>query len=161
MTAFTLAISHKEGKTAILDLVRERVPPLSPEAVCQEFAGVLKQYKISSVVGDRYSGEFVRELFRKAGVNYEPCERSKSEIYGDAVAIINSGAVDLLDNSKLTAQLVGLERRVRVGGKDMIDHGPGAHDDLANAAMGAVVLCEKAAPANFRRKIEYQNLGIV
>jgi hypothetical protein len=158
--AFTLAISHKEGKTAILDLVRERMPPFSPEATVQEFATALKKYRISSVVGDKYSGEFVRELFRKAGVNYEPATRSKSEIYSDAVAIINSRAVDLLDNTKLTSQLIGLERRVRMGGKDQIDHAPGGHDDMANAAMGAVVLCEQAAPANFSRQIKYPNLGI-
>jgi hypothetical protein len=36
-----------------------------------------------------------------------------------------------------------------------------AHDDLANAAMGAVVMCGQATPANFSRKIVYQNLGIV
>jgi hypothetical protein len=38
------------------------------------------------------------------------------------------------------------------------------HDDLANAAMGAVVMCEQAAPANFSRKIAYpsnRQLGIV
>jgi hypothetical protein len=33
-----LAIAHKEGKTNILDLVRDRVPPFSPEAVIEEFA---------------------------------------------------------------------------------------------------------------------------
>jgi hypothetical protein len=159
--AFTLAIGHKVGKTAVLDLVRERIPPLSPEAVCAEFAGVLKTYRISSVTGDRYSGEFVREQFRKNGINYEPSERSKSEIYGDAVAVINSTAVDLLDNSKLISQLIGLERRTRVGGRDQIDHAPGGHDDLANAAMGAIINCEKAAPSNFRRQIHYQNLGVV
>ena len=41
-------------------------------------------------------GELVRELFRKSGINYEPAERTKSELYGDAVAIINSRALDVL-----------------------------------------------------------------
>jgi hypothetical protein len=159
--AFTMAMAHKEGKTAILDLVRERQPPFSPEAVVEEFAGVLKKYRISKALGDRYAAEWTREQFMKRGIFLEQCARSKSEIYGDAVAIINSGGVDLLDNAKLTSQLIGLERRVRVGGKDQIDHAPGAHDDLANSAMGAVVMCEQAAPVNFSRKIQYQNLGIV
>src|SRR5262245_64495887 len=39
----------------------------------------------------------------------------------------------------------GLERRTSRGGRDSIDHAPGGHDDLANAAAGAIhlVLGEK------------------
>jgi hypothetical protein len=33
----------------------------------------------------------------------------------------------------LAAQLCALERRTSRGGRDSIDHAPGAHDDLANA----------------------------
>jgi hypothetical protein len=46
----------------------------------------------------------------------------------------------LLDNKRLTTQLCGLERRTARGGKDSIDHAPGAHDDAANAVAGAIVL---------------------
>ena len=38
-------------------------------------------------------------------------------------------------------QLISLERTTRGGGKDKVDHARGAHDDLANAAAGALVLC--------------------
>jgi hypothetical protein len=47
--------------------------------------------------------------------------------------------VELLDSKRLAAQLTQLERRTRMGGKDLVTHGPGGHDDLANAAAGAVV----------------------
>jgi hypothetical protein len=40
----------------------------------------------------------------------------------------------------LVSQLHGLERRTARGGKDSIDHGPGQHDDVANAVAGAIVL---------------------
>ena len=46
----------------------------------------------------------------------------------------------MLDLPVLRAQLVGLERKVARGGKDSIDHGPGAHDDVANVVCGALVL---------------------
>jgi hypothetical protein len=46
----------------------------------------------------------------------------------------------LLDHPRLATQLVGLERRTARGGRDSIDHAPGAHDDIANAAAGALVL---------------------
>ena len=44
----------------------------------------------------------------------------------------------MIDVAKLVAQLVGLERRVGRGGRDSIDHGPGMHDDLANACAGVI-----------------------
>jgi hypothetical protein len=94
-------------------------------------------------------------LFRKNGINFEPAERSKSELYGDLVSIINSGGCDLLDNSRLVGQLIGLERRVRTAGRDLIDHAPGGHDDLANAVAGALLEANKAPPNNFYRQLTY------
>jgi hypothetical protein len=40
---------------------------------------------------------------------------------------------------------VSLERRTSRGGKDSIDHPPGGHDDLANAAAGALVIAASAS----------------
>jgi hypothetical protein len=40
---------------------------------------------------------------------------------------------------RLVMQLCGLERRTARGGRDSIDHGPGGHDDVANACAGALV----------------------
>jgi hypothetical protein len=153
--SFTMAIAHREGKTTILDLIRERAPPFSPEAVCAEYATLLKKYRVTSITGDKYSGQFVIEQFAKNGVFYEPAARSKSELYGDLVAVINSGAVDLLDNNKLVGQLIGLERRSRAGGRDQIDHPPGGHDDLANAVAGAVLSDGMGGDPQFRRQLVY------
>jgi hypothetical protein len=41
-------------------------------------------------------------------------------------------------DAQLFAQIVGLERRTARGRRDSIDHAPGAHDDVANAAAGVV-----------------------
>jgi hypothetical protein len=40
----------------------------------------------------------------------------------DLLPLINSGAVDLFENDKLLAQIVGLEWRTARGGRDTIDH---------------------------------------
>ena len=77
----------------------------------------------------------------KCQIHLEPCERSKSELYVDLLPAVNSRAVRLLENERLMMQLVGLERTTRGGGKDKVDHARGAHDDVANAAAGALVLC--------------------
>jgi hypothetical protein len=145
--SFTLALAHRERDGRIvLDAVRERQPPFSPEAVVSEFAATLRAYRCASVTGDKYAGEFPRELFRKCGVTYTPAERSKSELYVELLPLINSRRVDLLDDRKAIAQLVGLERRTSRVGKDSIDHAPGAHDDRINSIAGAVVTAAAYSP---------------
>ena len=73
-------------------------------------------------------------------MTYRASERSKSELYVELLPAINSRRVDLLDDRKTIAQLVGLERRTARSGKDSIDHAPGGHDDLINAVAGSLVL---------------------
>lgn len=138
--SFTVAVAHREGSDrAVLDAVRERRPPFSPDAVVEEFATLLKSYGLTEVTGDRYAGEWPREAFRAHGITYKPSERVKSDIYRELVAPVNAGRVELLDLPVLRAQLVGLERRVARGGKDSIDHAPGGRDDTCNSAAGALV----------------------
>jgi len=139
--AFTLAISHKEKSGAvILDLIRERRPPFSPAEVVKEFSDTLKSYGLKSAVGDRYGGEWVKESFREFGVTIKNSELSKSEIYLEFLPMILSGQVELLDDRKLCGQLQNLERRTRSGGRDLVDHPAGLHDDLANSVAGSCVL---------------------
>jgi hypothetical protein len=90
------------------------------------------------VQGDRYSGEWARERFSHHGIRYELVAKPKSDLYRDLLPAINSRMVDLLDDARLFAQIVGLERRTARGGKDSIDHAPDAHDDLANSVAGVV-----------------------
>jgi hypothetical protein len=58
--SFTLAIGHNEigRQVIVIDAVREVKPPFSPEGVVAEFAGLLKTYRVSKVIGDRYAGEW-------------------------------------------------------------------------------------------------------
>jgi hypothetical protein len=92
------------------------------------------------VQGDKYAGEWPVEAFAKHGVRYEQSAEPKSDLYRDLLPLLNSGRVELLDHPRLIAQLCQLERRTARSGKDSIDHAPGAHDDLCNAAAGALVL---------------------
>ncbi len=147
--SMTLGIAHldtTDRELAVLDALREIRPPFSPEAVVSEFAGLLKSYGLSTVTGDRYAGEWPRERFKVHGIRYDVSERTKGEIYLNSLPALNSRKLELLDVPRLTQQLCGLERRVARGGRDSIDHGPGAHDDLANAALGALLLAKTRAP---------------
>lgn len=141
--AMTLAIAHAEGYKAVLDAIRERRPPFSPESVVTEFCETLKFYGLSNVTGDRYAGEWPRERFKVHGLTYRLAEKPRSDLYQAMLPMLNSGKADLLDSDRLVNQIVGLERRVARGGRESIDHGPNAHDDLANAVAGAIDLCAK------------------
>lgn len=138
--SMTLAVAHAERERAVLDVLREVRPPFSPERVVEEFATVLRSYGLSTLVGDRYGGEWPRERFQVQHVFYTPAERTKSDLYLALLAMVNSGQVELLDHPRLSSQLGGLERRTGRSGRDTIDHAPASHDDVANAAAGALVL---------------------
>jgi hypothetical protein len=136
--SFTLAIAHKESNNrVVVDAVREVRPPFSPETVVLDYANLCRKYDVTRVGGDRYAGEFPRELFRKhGGITYEPATKTKSDLFRDLLPLLNSGRVVLPKSERLVSQLCGLERRVSRAGKDSIDHGIGGHDDLANAVAG-------------------------
>jgi hypothetical protein len=139
--SMTLCIAHREGDEVIIDAIRERKPPFSPDDVVIEFAACLKSYFIGTVSGDRYAGLWPGERFAARGVRYEPCEQSKSDLYQALLPAINAKRVQLLDHPRLVSQLCSLERRTTRAGRDSIDHPPGgAKDDVANALAGAVSL---------------------
>jgi hypothetical protein len=139
--SFTLAIGHKEKSGAlVLDCLREQRPPFNPEVTTSEFAKTLKSYRLRRVVGDRYAGTWPSTAFARNGISYIPSTKPKSEIYKDALPRLNSRQTELLDNPRLVSQLCSLERRTARSGNDSIDHGPNAHDDVANSACGALVI---------------------
>ena len=138
--SMTLAIAHlDESGLAVLDGVREVKPPFSPDAVVGEFADVLRSYGIARVTGDAYAGKWPRERFAVHGIFYDVSKKNTSAIYTEFLPALNARRVQLLDLPRLVGQLVGLERRTARGGRDSVAHPPGSHDDVANAACGALV----------------------
>jgi hypothetical protein len=136
--SMTLAIAHRDGDRAVLDAVRERRAPFSPDDVVLEFVATLRSFGITEVQGDRYGGEWPGERFLAHAITYVPAERPKSDLYRDLLPALNAHRVELLDLPRLAAQLCALERRTARGGRDTIDHPPGAHDDVANCVAGVV-----------------------
>ncbi len=141
--SMTLAIAHKtEAGKIIVDRLEEKRPPFQPQSVVYEFSQILAWYGVDRVYGDRWGSEWVQQAFKARGVDYWPSKLNKSEIYLEMEPIFAQGTIELPDNDRLVEQLKGLERRVRSGGKDSVDHFPGGHDDLANAVGGACVHAE-------------------
>jgi hypothetical protein len=144
--AWTLAVTHSTNGTTVLDALRERQPPFSPADVVDDYGEFLKTYGISEVEGDHYGGEFPRELFRRHGITYKTADRTKSDLYREWLPMLNAGHMELLDIPRLKTQFCGLERKVTRAGEDSITHAPGGHDDLANAAAGALVRAARKRP---------------
>lgn len=133
---FSLAIAHREEERLVVDLVTGRKG--NPQAIVADYAEVMKAYGITRVSGDRYAGAWVPTEFQRQGITYEPAPGTRSELYLSLAPALNSGAVELPPCETLSKQLVALERRTTRGGRDIIDHAPGAHDDRANAVAGVV-----------------------
>ncbi|HEY8033222.1 MAG TPA: hypothetical protein VIF02_12815 [Methylocella sp.] len=138
--AMTLAVAHlRDGAICVLDVVLEVRPPFDPEVAVSACTAVLRRFGVSRVIGDRYAGLWPAARFAEHGIAFEQSARPKSDVYCDLLPLLNAKRVELLDNPRLTAQLVGLERRTARSGRDTVDHTPGGHDDLANVVAGALV----------------------
>ncbi len=138
--AFTVVVVHQDCDRAFLDVVRPWPAPFNPAAITEECAELLRTYRVSRVVGDRFGGEWPREAFRSHGVTYEIADRNRSELYLSLVAYVNGARVEIPDDPALLRELRGLERRRGSSGKDRVDHVPGAHDDRANSLAGVTHL---------------------
>lgn len=133
---FTMAIGHRDGDFVVVDALRGQKG--DPARITEAYVDVLKQYRIRKVYGDNYSGEWAKQEFRKHGIAYLKAPGSRSELYATLFAAMNAQRTELPPCDTLEKQLLGLERRVGRGGRDMIDHAPGGHDDRANAVAGLV-----------------------
>ncbi|MEQ1951362.1 hypothetical protein [Mesorhizobium sp. CN2-181] len=144
--SFTLAIAHDGlndrncGDDLIrLDRIEEARPPFRPGEVVAKFVKVLREYGISVVHGDSYGAEWVRDAFARHGITYVRSPLTRSDLYLNFLPILNSRAVQLLDNPRMVSQFSGLQRRV-TNNREVVDHPSNSHDDVANAAAGAVCL---------------------
>jgi hypothetical protein len=141
--AMTICIGHRsktKGGSFIADVIRAIRPPFDPKHATAEFATLLKQYRINKVVGDRYSAEWVVSAFKENGIGYEASEKSKSDLYLEALPLFTRGIVSIPNLPPLIRELRLLERQTHRGGKDNVDHPKRGSDDLANALCGCAAM---------------------
>lgn len=141
---FTCAIAHDFQGIAVLDCVVEIPPPFNPMDAIARVAAVLREYRITETEGDAYAAGFNSEAFAACGITYRASARDRSAIYTDVLPLFTSGRVRLIDNRKMINQFAGLGRRTSSSSRDRIDHGPGGHDDISNAAAGALIAATSA-----------------
>jgi hypothetical protein len=137
---YTIAVGHKEGECYVIDAVRGAAPPFDPQAVTQEYARLLQDYRIGAVTGDAYGQEWVESTWRACGISYHRSERVRSAIYLESLPVFTRGLVALPDHPRLSRELRLLERCTHRSGKDSVDHGKHGSDDYANVVCGVLQL---------------------
>ncbi len=151
--SFCVAIGHREGDQIIIDLVRGRKPPFSPDSVVSEYAELLKNYGLTAVTGDSYSAEWVVEAFRKHGIEYRSAKKPKSQLYLECLPEFAQGRLRVPNHKTLIRELRLLERRVHRSGRDTVDHGPAGSDDHSNSVAGAMWALRERPPREIRARI--------
>lgn len=176
---YAWSIGHWDGKKAIQDLLRSKEGKFDPAGITAECTRDMMRYGIKRVIGDHWAGEWAPAFFahgihddlcpraskpyvqctRKDGcwtMTYESSAAPKSDLYKDFLPFMTTGGVELLDSKDLRTEFVGLDRRTARGGRDSIDHLPGAHDDLANATAGVLleVLRAHRKPEEFKAETQ-------
>ena len=127
-----------EHRRARLVEVLEIPPPFDPEAAVSRCVEVMRRYGLETVHGDNFGAGLQKAVWRRAGVQYTVGDRTASEIYNEVLPALLSGRVDLVNDPVLIEQLREL---IEIAGRDpppKIDHPPGGHDDVSNAACGAL-----------------------
>jgi hypothetical protein len=141
--AYCVALGRRHEGRLIIDAVRGQHVPhgahsFDPMAATKQFAELCKEYRVGTVVGDNFSGEWVAGAWKKHGISYLKSPLPKSQIYLEVLPLFTRGLVSLPDHPRLIKQLRLLERRVHRSGKDSVDHGRAGHDDYANAVCGVL-----------------------
>jgi hypothetical protein len=136
--SMTLAIAHAFDEMVYLDLIRENAPPFDFAQVVGEYAGLLREYGIHDCWGDRYAFASLESQLRRHRIALSQGKASATEFYLKLKALLQAGAVVLLDDRKLIDQLKRLEIQRLPSGTERIDHPKNANDDVASAAAGAI-----------------------
>jgi hypothetical protein len=65
------------------------------DIVTQEYAALLREYRVLQVTGDSYAAQWVAGAWRKAGIGYFKSELPKSQIYLECLPLFARGLVRL------------------------------------------------------------------
>jgi hypothetical protein len=142
--AYSFCVSHKDGERFVVDVVRGRQGPFDPYVVTREYAALCKQYRITSVTGDRYGKVWVQQAWRDLLGAYVEADMYAWELYLEALAPFNRGLVELPPQPPLLREFKSLQRVAGRSGKESVEHPRGSHDDLSNAVVGCLRLLSRA-----------------
>jgi hypothetical protein len=107
----TCGISYQdpEGRAVLARVLDQgQAPPFDPRAAVDRFATVLREYRITRVVGDAYAGQTFAQDFLRHGIIYEVAGLTASKCYEQFEPALNGNRIVLLDHPVCEAELLGL-----------------------------------------------------
>ena len=160
--AWTLVVATmretNEGKRRTIVLAKEwrptRTQPLSPKAVLQEIATVLRPYRVSMVYTDQASGDALRDIGDGVDLTLviQPTTASsRIEMYENLKARLGNSEIELPPDPQLKADLLGVRRRITRAGLTIdLPRTGGRHCDYAPAI--ALVMSKPLADPEHRAR---------
>ncbi|MBA7541835.1 hypothetical protein ES705_34151 [subsurface metagenome] len=146
---FALAIAHKEGDLAIVDIVRSWETK-DLDIILDEIKTLAKTYHLREAIIDKYSKGYVENSFKKIGLEVK-IRPSLADIFVVLKAKMIQDKLQLPDRSDLKA---GMRNTIAIYNKSnqltiIHQRGPEGHADSLDAVSGAVfeVAKEKQIPA--------------
>jgi hypothetical protein len=136
--AAALAIAHADKERVIVDLIRAWPSPHNVESVAGEAVALAKTYGINMLTVDRYAPGHVEQSLVRHRMGVRQIELDTSALFLELLPRVMSNTVFFPNDPALLRELRGLERRRGFAGRDRCGHHPGAHDDRAAAAAGAI-----------------------
>ncbi len=134
-----------EAGVAVVDATIEIRSPCDPAAATRQVCDLLKAYKLTSTIGDKYASGWTSGEFAKHGIRYQYSDKSCSDTYLAVLPAFNAGKIRLLDNRRLATQFSNLTRRTTAMGRDVVDHPVAGMDDLAAATALALSSAAKGS----------------
>ncbi len=143
---------HQEGHRLVVDHIAWRGGdgrPFSPQDAVAASAADFKAYGITSIVGDRYAGNWVATAYNDHGISYKFSDRDKSAAFVELAPLFHRAAVELPDVPELVREFRQLEQRALPGGKIRVEHPRKGTDDLATCVGLAAVQLGTFRPCGF------------
>jgi hypothetical protein len=143
---YTCAIGYRKDGRFVISALRGYAPPFNPAVVTKELSDLVRRYGGcgGEVVGDNFSGEWVKAAWEQNGLRYRLCKlTSASLIYLETLPLFTQRIVSLPDHPRLLRELRGLERTISPSGRDMVKRPRHGSDDYAAAICGCLYECTK------------------
>lgn len=145
--AWTLVVTTRVGSRKFVVLARQwvgsRIEPLSPKAVLQEIARILRAYQIRLVYSDQWYGDALRDLARDEGLTILQAmhtEKEKVALWMSVRTKLSEGEIELAPESMLRNDLMRIKKRVTQSGAAIVlpTTSDGRHCDYAPALLLAL-----------------------
>ena len=153
--AAAVAVAHWEDERVVVDAVRRHPSPHDPAVVAEAIAKFLATYGLNSAESDQYAAGFSRSVYAAAGVTLIDAPGTRSDAYLHLLPLLTQGKVELPPDPVLRVELLTLQRRTRPGGRDVVDHRVGSHDDVSNATALAAWAAGRMAQTPITRDSFY------